>query len=359
MNSTAPWLSVGQRAAPADARLLGFGGATFWLACLVVLLASTLGGGTQSGLGADAAIQLVSIALIASVLLEQQNVSRPRYRAGVAIAIAALAWPALQLVPMPPSLWTLIPGRSYATQVYDAAGIGLPWLPVSLDPDATLRAGLSLFPAIAVFLGISALSRQARRTVTLVFLAVGVLAMMLGLAQLMQGPGSALRFFPVTNESDSVGFFANRNHHAAFLYSLIPFVAAWAAGMWFDRRSDRRLASLIVFLVIYVLVIVGIVMTRSRGGAILAIALSAASLLIVRAVSKRSGGRATIAIALAFALAVVVGAALGYAKLLPRFDGGVVDSFRGTMAETTIPRRSPVSTVRRRVRHVRARLSMV
>ena len=66
-----------------------------------------------------------------------------------------------------------------------------------------------------------------------------------GLSQVAQGQSSALRFFEVTNPSEAVGFFANRNHFAALLYALILFAAAWAveASAHFrfdDLRHNRR-----------------------------------------------------------------------------------------------------------------------
>ena len=53
------------------------------------------------------------------------------------------------------------------------------------------------------------------------------LASLLGWSRSPKDQQSPLRFFEVTNPTEAVGFFANRNHFAALLYCLILFAAAW------------------------------------------------------------------------------------------------------------------------------------
>ena len=48
-------------------------------------------------------------------------------------------------------------------------------------------------------------------------LGLGAVSLLLGFLQMTQGPASDLRFYEVTNPSEAVGFFANRNHFAALL----------------------------------------------------------------------------------------------------------------------------------------------
>ena len=54
----------------------------------------------------------------------------------------------------------LPPGRSDIASAYQAAGIGLPWLPISLDPAATWRGLLALVPAISIFLALLSLEKR-------------------------------------------------------------------------------------------------------------------------------------------------------------------------------------------------------
>jgi hypothetical protein len=60
------------------------------------------------------------------------------------LIFAVVLVPVLQLVALPPGLWTILPGRVEVAEAYKAAGVSLPFLPVSLEPLTTLRTVLSL-----------------------------------------------------------------------------------------------------------------------------------------------------------------------------------------------------------------------
>lgn len=66
----------------------------------------------------------------------------------------------------------------------------------------------------------------------------------------MKGLMSSLRFFEYTNPTEAVGFFANRNHFAALLYTVMLFAAVWAAdgattvGAGQDQKKSTRFRSL-------------------------------------------------------------------------------------------------------------------
>ena len=79
-----------------------------------------------------------------------------------------------------------------------------------------------------MFLATAELGLGDRRRLSLIVLGVGIISVFVGLTQVAQGPGSALRVFDFTNTTEAVGFFANRNHFAALLYALTLYGAAWA-----------------------------------------------------------------------------------------------------------------------------------
>src|SRR5690606_34815955 len=107
------------------------------------------------------------------------------------------------------------------------AGRELPWWPLSVAPHTTWLGLVSLVVPLGVFLATIQLQRRERRLLSLAVLAVGIISVFLGLLQVAQGPESPLRFFAFTNPTEAVGFFANRNHFAALLYSLTLLAAAW------------------------------------------------------------------------------------------------------------------------------------
>lgn len=302
----------------------------------VLCFALLLGGGTEQGLWSDAVVQLAGLLLLAvflPLLLQPAFVIQNRGVLAFVLVIALL--PLLQLVRLPPTLWTLLPGRGDFATAYGAAGMSLPWLPISLDPAATWRSFLALAPPIAVFLATLCVGFRTRRSLSLLIIAVGIVSVLLGLAQLMQGPSSPLRFYPVTNPGNSVGFFANRNHYAALLYSVIPFTTAWIVALLFDRKVDR-VFGLAVAVLVYAALILGLGMALSRAGIFLAVVAALASLLLVASHQRRIARHGFIIVGGATVLGFVSVVQFALFNLLGRFDDDILADYRLAIAHTTI-----------------------
>lgn len=299
------------------------------LTALLVCLALLLGGGTVQGLASDALVQLASLPVLAMALwqLAQRPLPAPA-KAPLAVVGAVVLLPLLQLVPLPPDLWTWLPGRERFAQTFAALGLAPSWHPLSLDPAATWRAWLALLPPLAVFAAVLCLGRGFRRLLSLVFLGFAVLGLLLGLAQLMQGPDSPLRFHPVTNPGSSVGLFANRNHHAAMLYGAASFAAAWTVGLVQARRINRTLGAA-AGVVILAALLLGVGMAQSRAGVLLALAAAGLGVLLAARLRptpfRRRGLSAVAAAAMLGALFVAHYAPAG---LMERFEASPIDDYR-------------------------------
>ena len=126
---------------------------------------------------------------------------------------------------MPTEFWSALPGRDFIAEILTAAQAPTSWRPISLIPSETFRALLSLLPAVAIFLAILSLEREARRRLLLVALAIGVASALLGMLQVLGG-ASGPYLFSFTNVGMAVGFFANDNHFAALEYVLLPLGSA-------------------------------------------------------------------------------------------------------------------------------------
>ena len=61
-----------------------------------------------------------------------------------------VALPALQLVPLPPSVWTSLPGAAPGGP-FTFLDRELPWAPISVAPTGTWLSLMSLLPPLAVF----------------------------------------------------------------------------------------------------------------------------------------------------------------------------------------------------------------
>jgi len=303
----------------------------------VVVFAAALvfGGGTQQALATDALIQLLSLVLIGLTVpgLFREGAERSRRLIfGVMILVLCVAF--YELLPLPAAIWLALPGRGPIADAYNVAGIGLPWLPITLQPEATWRCLLSLLPGVAIFAAVTQLNLQTRRGLSLLLVAIGLVSVLLGLAQLMEGPSSGLRFFPVTNADSSVGFFANRNHYAALLYCLIPFVTAWTAEFLADRGSGRILGTAI-FLGIYIVLLLGLGMALSRAGIVLALIASMSSLLMfLRLKSDVTRKNITIMMAATVAGALLI-VQFALFNLIARFGTDTLADSRFDIAKTT------------------------
>ena len=243
-------------------------------ACAALVMASVFfGGGTRAGFLSDVILQVLAVPVLAIGLwrLVDTPVSIKARRA-LLFCCALVLLLLFQLLPLPPSVWTALPGRSVIAENLRAAGVEISWMPISVSPGSTRLGILGLIPPAAIFLAALLSSYRERRLLSLIFLSVGVLSALLGLLQVAQGPSSPLRFFATTNPTEAVGFFANRNHFAAFLYCLILFAAAWAIGaVNLGARSPKRYDNskffvLISCFTVLVIFIAAEIMARSRAG---------------------------------------------------------------------------------------------
>lgn len=309
----------------------------FPILCLFVL-AIVLGGGTRQGLWSDAIVQLASVPLIG---LSLWRISRRAASASnnwaLALVAATLLLPVLQMVPLPPSVWTRLPGRTTVVSAYQLAGLPLPYVPISLSTPTTVRSFLALMPAVAVFLATLSLDRRARSGVALAVLVLAFADMLLGLAQLVDGPQSPLRLYQITNRDQAVGFFANRNHNAALLYCAIPLVTALVVSLIGDRRG-RRAVGIFLLVASYGAYLLGLATTQSRAGLLLALVSASASALVALRALGRQGLRRGLTISIALANLVGLGVAFqfGFVAIAQRVEtDSVLDDLRWQVAGVT------------------------
>lgn len=244
-------------------------------------VALVFGGATHGEALSSAVVRLAALVVLAVAVW---SLMRDGLRPGTLWPTAVLALAAVvalvQLIPLPPQLWTHLPQRASVVQAMQAGAIPLPWMPISLTPSATLDALLSLAPPAAAFLAGLCLDERGRRRATLVVVAAALLGAVLSAGQLASGDDSALRFYRITNADSAVGFFANRNHYAALLVISLPMIAYWLAYSEGRARAQRAVYMLIAA-GLMVIVIVSLGITRSRAGVGLGLAAIVASAVLL------------------------------------------------------------------------------
>lgn len=183
-------------------------------------MALLLGGASASGPILNGLLQLVGIALIwrALRLGEPDWSIAPGNSAGLRIVMMCIfGWIAIQLVPLPPQLWSALPGRSAIAEQMALLGNTPGWRPIAIEWERTVSSALALIPPLAV---LAMALRATRETLTAALIAlftVAVVSMALGLAQVIGGETASLRLYPHTVKGTSAGFFANNNHFATLL----------------------------------------------------------------------------------------------------------------------------------------------
>lgn len=314
------------------------------LICAAVMVSCLLlGGGTRPGFLSDVIIQLAAIPLLLMALQRLAGLpSLKPLRWPLVLCLAVVLLPLLQLIPLPPHVWTWLPNRAATVETFQLLARELPWLPLSVSPRATWLSALSLLPPIAIFLSTLLLGNRGRRALSLILVAVGVLSAFLGLAQVAEGPMSSLRFFEITNTSEAVGFFANRNHFAAALYAITMFAAAWAveAGMPPGHRraltETRRIVPLVASFTILVILVAAQAIARSRAGLGLTIAALVGAIALAFCDRRNAAGVTPSRLLLAAtALAVMFATQFTLYRMLERFADDPLKDSRLTLARVT------------------------
>jgi hypothetical protein len=298
-------------------------------------LALLFGGGGNQG-WSDAVVQLAALPLLAWALLK---LTPSRLGScgqwAISLLVAILALPLLQLIPVPPLLWSGLPGRDEIAAAFEAAGMPPPWLPISLDPSATWLGWLSLLPASAIFLAMLSLEQRSRRVLIVLIFIVVFVSVPLDLEQMWEGPHSPLRFYEITNFFRAVGFFANSNHNAAFLYSAIPFAIAWAIALVLDQRRSRTI-SLVLLALLTVTIIIGMAVTESRAGMALLFVAGLSGLLLAWRHDQGQSGRRLLRLAIGGnVVALILAFQFGFAAFMQRVEGQGIEDIRWPVARIT------------------------
>lgn len=252
-------------------------GADFKVVGALLALSLAVGGAGVSFPRLQLLLQLAALAVAAYLIIKRRTWSFSRL-SWVALTLVALVLvlPLLQLVPLPPGLWTQFPGRALPVEL-DAALGWRPWRPLTLDVEGTLRAFTALIPPAVLFTGCLFLPRNERAQLLWVVLAFALLSAVLGTIQF--ATGGWLTPYRSGHFGTSMGLFVNRNHNAALLLVAMPAAAALCNKQiaLVKQQAPWALASLSAMIVLAI----GVVGTTSRMGFLLLPVATAVSLIIL------------------------------------------------------------------------------
>ena len=327
----------------------------FWLSGVLLISSALLGGGTRAGFVGDVIVQLLAIPLLLGAVWQgakPRPIDLPLRRAyGFPLLMAALAvcgMLVVQLLPLPGSVWAdWLAAKPVPRAEFAGDGIAAAWRGLSLTPSASWAAATSLLPPVAVFLGASQLEAGSRFKLVALVIGLGALGLFIGFLQVVQGPQSSLRFFEFTNPSEAVGFFANRNHFAAALYTTLVFAAVWFAFAATDfvrlgAFDTRAIFWFVAATVLLIAIIAGLALARSRAGIMLtfvAVAGIVAAMLMDRQASNArlanvlSVQRLTVG---TLVVAMLFAAQFGLHRAMIRFEADPLDDLRFALTPATL-----------------------
>ncbi|MEO9461542.1 MAG: O-antigen ligase family protein [Marinomonas sp.] len=184
------------------------------------------------------------------------------------LIFAALALPLVQLVPLPPSIWQILPGREMAVEARLMVSAQDDWFPFSLDPGRTLTALLALLGPLAIIALGWGLEKRALIRLAWVIVALGAFSFIIGVPQVLSQGQSGL-FYP-ENPMPGVlfGTFANRNSAGMFLCIALMMLACLPLDLEHKPLLTARIT-------LFALLLFAVLLTRSRSAIVLALIPSA------------------------------------------------------------------------------------
>ncbi len=228
---------------------------------LQVLIAAAIllgGGGSAYGLR-NLAVQLVALTILGLntglVLKFLREAPRPL----LALVIASMALPLLQIIPLPADVWQAFPGRGPVAESFAITGLGADrWFSHSVNPIRTLVAfSATLAPAAIVTLGYS-LDRPGRLLLAWTVVGGAFAAFLIGTVQLSTGNTFGLLFDERSAPNILYTTFANRNSTGLFFVIALCLLC----GMPLSKNP----AILGAKVAAGVLLLIGTILTQSRTG---------------------------------------------------------------------------------------------
>ncbi|MCP4027398.1 MAG: hypothetical protein GY736_13980 [Sphingomonas sp.] len=193
---------------------------------MVLLVALWIAGGASR---ADVPGQIVvrAVATLCLVLfcLTGTPISAARARPAAIALAAAVLIALLQLVPLPPAIWTALPGRAPFLAAAQLAGEPQPWRPLAIVPSTALNAFLSLIVPVTVLCLMSGIERREDPLLVKALLGFVLASALAGLLQFSGGASNN----PLLNGVGEIsGNLANHNHFALLLAIGCLLAPAWA-----------------------------------------------------------------------------------------------------------------------------------
>ena len=244
-----------------------------WLAIIFFL-----GGGSRHDIESLAILRSLAVLVIAIAIWFSNRQTYRDVRWPLILLLTLGALMVAQLAPLPPSVWSSLPGRDLIYELSVLAGLGELWRPLTFSPVKTANSLATLAVPLSVLLLYSLLPASRRDIIWPTLVGLGVFSALIGVAQvtLRHEP---LFFYDITNFGQAVGLFANRNHNAVFL-ACATLISLYLAAAHLEAGSKPRV---LVFSAAALILAAAVLTNGSRAGLLSLVVVWAISLLAILA----------------------------------------------------------------------------
>ena len=232
------------------------------IATILIFAVAFGGGGSKYGI-ANLIVQLAALIALSFHRRAFCDFFKSAPRAMVALIGFSVLLPAAFLMPLPPNVWGGLPGRELMVQSYELIGVN-PWATASVDPIRTILALSALIVPIALLTIGWAAPRQHLVLIGWIAVGLGLVNFLIGIPQVMTNGETGLIYPENPMPGVLFGSFANRNSTGLFLVCALTFAAVLPSPVQIGR------AALGARIVICLILLVAIILTRSRTALVLA-----------------------------------------------------------------------------------------
>jgi cell shape-determining protein MreD len=196
-----------------------------------------------------------------------------------ALAGLIVVIPAVQLIPLPPSVWQALPGRGTEVQTLRLLGQDQAWMPWSLSPARTFASLIAIVCPLLVLLQASRLSLGGRTWLCAAIVGMALVSLLLGVLQLSRTGGYSWSIYSYYHVGYVVGFHANHNAETDVMQiGLLAFAVLTAA--LFATRAMRPALWVIVGAGFFLGVLADFLTGSRTGIALLPVALAGCALIL-------------------------------------------------------------------------------
>jgi O-antigen ligase len=242
---------------------------------------------------------------------------------------------AAQLILLPASIWTGLPGRELIKNTLALTGPELPMLPLSLMPSQTASVLLSLITALTGLVSILSFKSRDMFLLALAIVFGAIVSSGIGLFQKSGQAPDWLYFHSEPGNRFASGFFRNRNFLAALMFSSLPFLAVVAIAA--QRQFRTKPIIIVIFILTYMaIMLAGLSAVGSRGGILLAMPAVLLTIIYVYKIpvdTTRVGRSGLVALSVLGAIFVMTQASMLGILRLAKTDP--MDDYRATILDVT------------------------